>query len=963
VIRVSLRGLAGRKLRAALTAFAIVLGVAMISGTLVLTDTIDKAFNTLFTESYANTDVVISGKAPDISVDGEAALGPPIPESILPKVRELEDVKAAAGSVSDQDATKILDKNGKAINTQGAPSFGLGIDFTQPRFNPLVLVEGTWPNSPTEAVVDAATAEKQKFRIGQKVRIATRKPVRDFDLVGIAQYGSVKSLGTATFAVFTIPAAQELLDRKGVLDQIQVAGKTGVSPDELADEVAQVVPLNKAVVRTGQEQVKEDLKSVAFIDFIKYFLLAFAAIALFVGAFVIFNTLSITVAQRVREFATLRTIGASRRQLLTSVTLEALVIGVLASVTGLFLGLGIASGLKALFKALNLELPTTSLVFNSRTVILSLLVGIAVTLVAGIFPAIRATKVPPIAAVREGATLPASRFARFTPYIAVFITALSVALLSYGMFVDNVDTAPRLISMAVGCLLLFIGVALVSSRAVPWLSVLVRPVAKWVMLAVGLLVYPTRLGAWLTRRSLFRPRLSKLQRAGGLAGAIAFLFLIGPALLLVLVLLLGLLASIMVKIGIGVLAAFLVVLLGWFLWMVVAALRKKGYPADMPSARFDPATDKLSAENSRRNPGRTAATAAALMIGLALVTFVAVLANGMKESNRGAIERQVKAEYTLTAQDGFSPFVASAGNEIAKDRDVEVASSVRSGLGKASGESGYVTGIDPKTITKVYDFDWKDGSDQSIAELGPFGAIVDKSFAEDKSLEVGSRFNLLTESGEQTPLEVKGIYKAPPFYPLLGNVSVLQSRFDQLYDRPKNQFTFVNVKGKPDERIEKGLESAIADFPDAKVQTREAWIDQQDQDFNNFLIMLYVLLALSVIVSVFGIVNTLILSVFERTREIGMLRAVGMTRHQVSGMVRQESVITALIGAALGLPLGIFLAVLVTKALSQFDVQFAPPWRNLILFALVAMLVGIVAAVAPARRAARLNVLRALQYE
>ena len=425
-----------------------------------------------------------------------------------------------------------------------------------------------------------------------------------------------------------------------------------MTPEELADEVAQVVPLNRAVVRTGDEQANEDLKSVAFIDFIQYFLLSFAAIALFVGAFVIFNTLSITVAQRIREFATLRTIGASRRQLLTSVTLEAFVIGVLASVTGLFLGLGIAAGLKALFKALNLELPTTALVFTTRTVILSLLVGMVVTLIAGIFPAIRATRVPPIAAVREGATLPPSRFARFTPYIALLITGLSVALLAYGMFVDNVDTAPRLISMAVGCLLLFVGVAMVSSRAVPWLSVLVRPVAKWVMLAVGLLVYPTRLGAWLTRRSLFGPGLTKLQRAGGLAGAVALLFLVGPAVLLVLVWLLGLLAKIMVYIGVAVLIIFMVVLLGWFLWMVLAALRKKGHPADMPSAKFDPATDKLSAENSRRNPGRTAATAAALMIGLALVTFVAVLANGMKESNRGAIERQVKAEYTSPRRTG-----------------------------------------------------------------------------------------------------------------------------------------------------------------------------------------------------------------------------------------------------------------------------------------------------------------------
>jgi ABC-type antimicrobial peptide transport system permease subunit len=963
LIRVALRGLAGRKLRAALTSIAIVLGVAMISGTLVLTDTIDRAFNTLFTESYANTDVVVSGKKADISVDGETPQGPPFPATILNRVKEVPDVEAAAGSISDFDSTKILDRRGKAINTQGAPSFGLGIDFSRPQFNPLRLVEGRWPNESDEAVIDAATAEKEKFRVGQTVRIATRKPVRAFKLVGIAQYGSVKSLGTATFAVFTIPTAQDLLDRKGQLDQIQAAGKPGVTPEKLAEELAAVVPANLVDVRTGEEQVTEDLKSVEFTKFIRYFLLAFAGIALFVGAFVIFNTLSITVAQRIREFATLRTIGASRRQLLTSVTLEALVIGVLASLVGLFGGLGLAAGLRALFRAINLDLPTTSLVFAGRTVFASLVVGIIVTLVAGLFPAIRATKVPPIAAVREGATLPPSRLAPFTPYIALVIVGLAVALLSYGMFVDDVGTAARLLSMAAGCLLLFIGVALVSSRVVPTLAVFVRPIAKWVMFVIGLLVYPVRLGTWLTRRALFRPGLSRGQRALGLIGAIVLLFAIGPALLLAVAFLLGLLASFMVYVGVAVIAVLEVVLLLWFVYMVVVAVAAKGWASDLPSVRFDPATDRLSAENSRRNPGRTAATAAALMIGLALVTFVAVLANGMKESNRGAIERQVKAEYTLTAQDGFTPFVAGAGDAVARSPVVEVASSVRSDLGKAAGESGYVTGIDPKTITSVYNFEWKDGSDAAVKSLGPFDAIVDKKFAEDENLELGSRFTLLTSNGKNTLLEVKGIYEAPPFYPLLGNVSILQSRFDQLYERPQNQFTFVDVKGPPDEAAETRLEAAVADFPDAKVQTRDGWIDQQDKDFNNFLIMLYVLLALSVIVSLFGMVNTLILSVFERTRELGMLRAVGMTRYQVSRMVRQESVITALIGATLGLPLGIFLAALVTRALSQFDVQFVAPWNSLILFALIAMIVGVVAAVAPARRAARLNVLRALQYE
>jgi putative ABC transport system permease protein len=218
-------------------------------------------------------------------------------------------------------------------------------------------------------------------------------------------------------------------------------------------------------------------------------------------------------------------------------------------------------------------------------------------------------------------------------------------------------------------------------------------------------------------------------------------------------------------------------------------------------------------------------------------------------------------------------------------------------------------------------------------------------------------------SGDRRTLVVRGIYEAPPFYPLLGNVSIAASSFDSLYERPRNQFTFVNVAGEPTDASQKSLEQALAGFPDAKVQTREAWINQQDEDFNQFLIMLYVLLMLSVIVSLFGMVNTLVLSVFERTRELGMLRAVGMTRRQVRRMIRHESVITALIGAALGLPLGIFLAALVTRALSQFDVQFSLPWGQLVVFVVVAIVAGVLAAIVPARRAARLRVLEALQYE
>jgi putative ABC transport system permease protein len=969
LIRVALRGLAGRKLRAVLTSFAIVLGVAMVSGTFVLTDMISRAFDNIFTEQYANTDAFISGKSADISFEGETVAAPSFPADLLQRVRRLPDVEVAAGGIGDDSATKILDKKGKPIVPSGAPTFGFGIDFSPKavRFNPLRLVSttppGRWPAAPNEVIIDRGTAGDEGFHVGDTIRIATLKPIAAFKLVGIAQYGSVSSIGSATFTAFPLAKAQELLNRKGELDAISVAGKKGVSQEQLVKEIEEVVPANKVEVRTQAQQVKEAKKQGAFTKIIRYFLLAFAAIALFVGAFVIFNTLSITIAQRIREFATLRTIGASRRQILTSVTVEALVIGLLAAVIGLFIGIGLAEGLNSLFKALNQDLPTTGLIVAGRTIVLSLVIGVVVTLAAGLAPAVRATKIPPIAAVREGATLPSSRLAPFVPFIALALIALAVAALAYGMFVDDLSTIVRLLSLAVGCLVLFIGVAAVSPRLVPGISRLVRPLAKWVMLGVSALVYPTRLGTWLVRDGILRRELSGSQRILKLAGGVVLMLLLGPALLFAAAYLMSFLS---VVIGYGFIAAIAVLeaaLVFWLLMMVVNRLRGRGFPSDLPSIRFDPATDRLSGENSRRNPGRTAATAAALMIGLALVTFIAVLSNGMKQSNRRAIERQVKSDYMITSQNGFEAISLEAGDAAARAPVVRLASSVRADIGKVAGSGQQVTGIDPETITRVYRFDWKKGSDSVAENLGPHGAIVDEKFADSKNLSLGSRFKLLTTNGTSTKLEVKGIYKPPPFYPLLGVVSISKSFFDQIYDRPQNLFTFVEVTAAANDATERALKQALKNFPDAKVQTRSAWIHDQDKDFDNFLILLYVLLALAVIVSLFGMVNTLVLSVFERTRELGMLRAVGMTRNQVARMVRQESVITALIGAALGLPLGVFLAWLVTRALSQYDVEFVPQWKTLIAFAIVAIIVGVIAAVLPARRASRLNVLRALQYE
>ena len=858
MIGVALRGMAGRKLRTVLTAIAIVLGVAMMSGAYVLTDTIDKAFNAIFVESYADTDVVVSGKDAGISFEGEQAPPPPIPDDVLEQVRGVDGVDVATGTVTDFQ-TKLLKPDGESIDTGGAPSFAFGID-TAPeyeRFNPLNLVEGRWPSGSAELAIDEGVADDESLAVGDRIGVAALGPAREYEIVGIARYGEVSSLGGATFAIFDVPTAQTLLDKKGELDAVQAAAQEGIAPEELVARIRR--ELGSAVtVRSGTEQASEDSDEVAtFTTIIRYFLLTFAGIALFVGAFVIFNTLSITVAQRTREFATLRTVGASRRQVLGSVIVEALVIGLLASVIGLFAGLGLAVGLNKLFVALNLDLPQTETVFATRTIVVSLLVGTGITLIAGLSPALRATRVPPIAAVREGATLPRSALSRFAPYIAIGTVLLAVLALSYAMLAPDLATGNRFILLGVGVLALFVGVALLSSR-------LVVPLTR----VVGL---PAR-------------------RIGGAAGT-------------------------------------------------------------------------LAEGNAMRDPGRTASTAAALMIGIALVTFVGVLAQGLRVSNSAAIEEQIQADLVVTSQDGYSEFPAAVGDAAAEIEGTDVVSNVRQDVAELDGSGGNLTGLDAGSITEVYDIRWTEGSDEVLASLGDDGAILPDDVADEKDLAVGDSFPVLTTDNERRELVVRGIYDGSPFYPLLGTASISLEAFDELYNRPRNRFTLINVPGAPGESQKDMVESGLEGFPDTRVQTRQEWIDKEDEEISQFLLLLYVLLALSVIISLFGMVNTLALSVFERTRELGMLRAVGMTRRQVRRMVRHESVITALIGAALGLPLGIFLALLVTQALAEYDLQFAIPTGALITFVIVSVIAGIVAAILPARRAARLRVLEALQYE
>jgi putative ABC transport system permease protein len=848
MIGVALKGLAGRKVRALLTAFAVVIGVSMVSGTFVLTDTMQKAFDGIFTASYEKTDAVIAGKE---IVEGSTSGAATVPESLLADVQALPEVGAAGGTIApiESNEAEIFGRDGKAVGSGGAPTFGLGNDASQPQFSPLALASGEWPQGSKQVALDAGTAADENFKVGDSVVVSTLGAKHRYEVTGIATFGEVDSLGGATMAIWDLPTAQTLLHKEGRFDGISMAAAEGTSPAELVRAVQPLVPASLEVKDSAEQAAADSAEVNGFLDIFRYFLLGFGGIALFVGAFVIFNTLSITVAQRTREFATLRTLGASRKQVMRSVVIEGLVIGLLASVVGLFFGIGIAKAMNALIGA---DLPDAGLVFKAQTVLISLALGTVITLLASVIPALRATRVPPIAAVREGSVLPPSRFAAHSLKAAIVVIAASVAAISAGVFASGLSTIGVVLLLGIGILALFLGVALAAPH-------MVKPLA--------------RLVGWPARRG------------GGIAG-------------------------------------------------------------DLASA------------NSVRNPSRTASTAAALMIGLTLVTVVAVLGAGLRSSVESAVTDQVNAAYIVDGTDGM-PFEVAEGDALARVPGVNAASHVRDDKALVAGEEQDVTGVDPATIARFYTFDWTEGSDATVAALGDGGALVTQTYADDQDVAVGDQLAIQTASGDETTVVVSGIYDPPEIEQMLGAVTIGQQAFDDVFPQPKNRFTFLDAGPDADQ----ALTAAAADFSDATLHTGAAFAEEYTEDFASFLQMLYVLLAFSVVVSLFGMVNTLVLSVFERTRELGMLRTIGMTRRQARRMIRHESVITALIGAALGLPLGIFLAALVTQALSQYDIGMSIPIPELVAFTVVAVLAGLGAAIVPAGRASRLNVLDALHYE
>ncbi len=841
--RVALKGLWLRRGRALLTTIAVVLGVAMVCGTYILTDTIDKAFDSIFTTGNAGTDAVVTAKnAVDDSLSGDAS----IPASLLAKVRRVDAVGAATGTVQaggeGTDQIRLVGSNGKTIGNPNAPKLGFGIDFTAKAFNPFTVASGRYPRADGELAIDKGTAKKEKLKAGDTVGVAAQGAERRFTITGIVKYGKVDSLGGATISLFDIPTAQKLLNRGDRLDNIAVSAASGISQKDL--KAALKDALGSGVkVETGAESTKEDKDDIKqATSFIRYFLLAFGFIALGVGAFVIYNTLTITVAQRIRELATLRALGASGKQVRRSVLIEGLALGVLASVVGVIVGYFLAKGLSAAFVALGVDLPKTAEVVKPRTIIVSAAVGIVVTAVASIAPARRATRIPPIAAMQEGAKLPPKRGSQ-RPVAGLVVVLFAAVLLGYGAF-GPLKVGPSMAFIGIGTLVLFFGVSMLAHRVV-------TPLARF----------------------LGRPA----RNAGGAAG-------------------------------------------------------------------------HLAQENASRNPARTASTAGALMIGLALVTLVATLGQGLRTSDRKALEDQVTAPIVVTAKNGFDTIPTGAGAAAAMVPGAKVFP-IGHDYANAFGDDVSVDGV-PDGVGSVVD---------APKVPGPGEAIVAKAYADKHHLSVGSTLKLTSPASQKLALKVvalKRLTSVQKIDPIFARVMIARATFVKAFPRSGDQYVFIDGSAKLG-----AVRAALKAFPDVRAHDRAAWIDQRVEGINQLLNLLYVLLALSVIVSLFGMVNTLVLSVFERTREIGMLRAVGMSRRQVRRMVRQESIITALIGAALGLPLGLLLASLLTAALSSEGITFALPISSLITFTIVAIIAGVLAAIAPARRAARLDVLKALQYE
>ena len=852
MLKVTLRGLMAHKVRLIATAVSVLLGVAFMSGTQVLTSSVSASFDKVFADVYASIDVVVRS-----TNEVDTPFGPErtrISEAVLPTLVGVPGVEAAEGQVVGQ--IRVLDKDNQPLVTaQGPPNFGLNW-LTSPALNGWILVDGTSPVAASDIVLDAKSAKDGNYAVGDTVNVSVTNGVQPFNVVGIAKFGRLETWGGAQAALFATTTIQTLVGEPGMYDWISVAGQNNESQTQLSDEISKVIPTGTEAI-TGAEFTEESQSAFQkIIGIFSTFLLVFALIALFVGSFIIYNTFSIIVAQRTRELALLRALGASRGQVLRSIVLEAFFVGLTASIAGVGCGVLLAIGLNKLMQSIGFSGPDTPIVIPPVAVVVSLLVGTIITLVSALFPARRAATVPPIAAMRD---------------VAVDRTGASKLRVAFG-----------LILLALGAFMLWFGLNGNSD--------------------------------------------SGLQVIGGGAFFVFIaLTVIGP-----------------------VIATPFASVLGW------------------PLQKASRITGRLARENAMRNPRRTSTTASALMIGIGLVGFIAVTAQSVKASTVDAINQSVTGQYVVTTESfGSTALPQSMAAELDEVPGVRVAAGISATFANINNSGKIILAVDPDAISQVIEFTDVEGS---FASLGVGEIAVPEKLAEEKRLKIGDPIQLVFIQGGATTLSLGSIYKTE--FPIQGPGWIISTdQFNTLV--PPSQQTFLSIYIKLDDTSSDGVDAALPGLkavtdtvPGAKLQNLNEYKKAQTDQVNQFLQIVYVLLALALIIAIVGVVNTLLLSVYERTRELGLLRAVGMSRRQVRSTIRLESVIISLMGTLIGLVIGIIFGwALVTALADEGITSFAIPWTQLVIIVIIAIVAGVGAALYPARRAARLDVLRAISSD
>ncbi|WP_327040452.1 ABC transporter permease [Micromonospora ureilytica] len=851
MFRATLKSLLARKVRLILSGLAVVLGVMFVSGAFVLTDTLGRSFDSVFADGFSEIDVNVAAK-PKVQVnemEGEQTVAP-LPAALVDRVKQVPGAASATGIVN-ADGARVIGSNGKVVTSFGPPQ--LGENWTG-ESELLRLREGRAPQAEDEIVINKALATAAKVQVGQKVGVLTafESKKRDFTLVGVFGYsGDRDSIGGVNEVFFTTPVAQRLmLGEPDVYSSITVQAAGGVSDETLRDDVARTLGADFEV-KTGKQVAADASASLKEgLAFFNKILLGFAAVALLVGTFLILNTFSIIVAQRTRELALMRAIGASGRQIIGSVVLEAIAVGLIASVLGLAAGIGVGALLAFLFGKLAGGLTLAGIGVPAAAVIGSFGVGLVITVVAALLPALRASRIPPIAAMQDVAT-PDRPLTKIT-VAGSLVTGVGAVLLFLGL--SGNAGGQTLSTILGGVLFAFIGVALLT----PLIS---RPVVS-------------------------------------LLGAI-------------------------------------------FSWSVPG---------------------KLGRLNSGRNPRRTAITAAALMVGIALVTGVTVILDSAKGSISALAQDTIKAELVIAGQQGgprpptFDPGVLDRVKTLPGVRMVD---GEYGDMGRIDGESTWVAASsDVASLRQIFGAKATAGD---IDRLGPTQMLASSDTATSRGWSVGSTVKVQLTRGEERTYTISGIYESSQ----LTNPVTLPATAAKDFAIPQPIQGFIQLApGARVADIQPQVETLLADSPEVSVADRDAFIKQQTSSLDGLLTMIQILLALAIVIAVLGIINTLALSVLERTRELGLLRAIGLRRSQTMGMITVEAVVISVFGALLGVAVGTGLGAAVVEALKDEGItDLILPWGQMGVFLGLAAIIGVVAAVLPAIRAARINVLGAIAHD